>query len=100
MEGSKAPVERVSLNRRKLKREDLPKGGKEGLVQSVSLSPYVFPACAGQKVNLYLSLKKFFFFCNITLVYDLVNLGPSYSLVYPFHALVSDAVVSMVVRAG
>lgn len=32
MEGSKAPVERVSLNRRKLKQEDLPKGGKEWLV--------------------------------------------------------------------
>jgi len=52
--------------------------------------------------NLYLLLKNvvfFFLFCNITLVYDLVNLEPSYSLVYPFHTSVSDAVLSMVVRA-
>lgn len=37
MEGSKAPVERVSLNRRKLKQEGLSKGGKKWLVQSLFL---------------------------------------------------------------
>jgi len=47
MEGSKGPVGRVSLNRRKLKQEDLPKGGEESLVQAVSFSAYVFSACAG-----------------------------------------------------
>lgn len=98
MEGSKAPVETVSLKRRKLKQDDLPKGGKEWLLQSVPFSAYVLSVCAGWGGNLYLLLKNVCF-CNITLVYNLVNLGHSYSLIYPFQALVSDAVVSMVVRA-
>lgn len=65
MEGSKAPVERVNLNRRKLKQEDLARGGKECLVQSVSFSAYVFSACAGWRGNLYLLLKKGCFFSAI-----------------------------------
>lgn len=60
MEGSKAPVERVSLNRRKLKQEDLPKEGKEWLLQSVSFSAYIFSACAGWRGNFYLLLKNDF----------------------------------------
>lgn len=61
-------------------------------------SAYVLSACARRGGDLYLLLKNVCF-CNISLVYNLVNLSPSYSLVYPFHAPVSDAVVSMVVRA-
>lgn len=37
-----------------------------------------------------------YFSCNITFVYDLVNLGPSYGLISPSHASVSTRVVSMI----
>lgn len=45
MEGNKALVERVSLNRKKLKQEDLSKGGKEGLVQYLFL-----PVLCGEEI--------------------------------------------------
>lgn len=62
MEESKAPVERVTLNPRKLKREDLPRGGKGWLVQSASFPAYVLAACAGCRGNLSLPLKNVVFF--------------------------------------
>lgn len=61
MEGSRVPVQRVSLNRRKLKQEDLPRGGKEWLVQSVSLFLHVFPAYAGVERQFLFVAKECFF---------------------------------------
>lgn len=57
-----------------------------------------FSACAVWRGNPYLSLMNFS--CSIiTFVCDLVNLGPSYSLISPSHAPVSTGVVFMIVRA-
>lgn len=55
-----------------------------------------FPAYAVWRGNPYLSLMNMYFSC---FVYDLVNLGPSYSLISPSHAPVSTIVVSMIVRS-
>lgn len=92
MEGSKAPVERVSLNRRKLKQEGLSKGGKEWLVQSL------FFLCCMERKSLFVT-KERVFSLNTTLVCNLVNLEPSYSLISPSHAPVSNRVCSVIVRA-